>query len=99
MTETNMAVQLEPHEIPTTAALVQMYEERGGSLNRDPSIGCDPIACYDHLMESREYLFMSQNPSFESMFSDVVHNKNEALVNAIKSFIDITNSLANQAIP
>lgn len=52
MTETNMAVQLEPHEIPTTAAeVVQMYEERGGSLNRDPSIGCDPIACYDHLME------------------------------------------------
>ncbi|XP_073245404.1 uncharacterized protein [Porites lutea] len=51
MTETNMAVQLEPHEIPTTAEVVQMYEERGGSLNRDPSIGCDPIACYDHLME------------------------------------------------
>ena len=99
MTETNMAVQLEPHEIPTTAEVVQMYEERGGSLDRDPSIGCDPIACYDHLMASREYLFMSQNPSFESMFSDVVHNKNEALVNAIKSFIDITNSLANQAIP
>lgn len=42
---------------------------------------------------------MSQNPSFESMFSDVVHNKNDALVNAIKSFIDITNSLAIQAIP
>ena len=99
MTETNMAVQLEPHEIPTTAEVVQMYEERGGSCNRDPSIGCDPIACYDHLMASREYLFMSQNPSFESMFSDVVHNKNKALVNAIKSFIDITNSLANQAIP
>ena len=99
MTETNMAVQLEPHEIPTTAEVVQMYEERGGRLSRDPSIGCDPIACHDHLMESREYLFMSKNPSFQSIFSDVVHNKNEALINAIKSFIDITNSLAIQATP
>lgn len=97
--ETNMAVQLEPHEIPTTAEVVQMYEERGGRLNRDPSIGCDPIACCDHLMESREYLFLSQNPSFENIFSDVVHNKNEALVNAIKSFIDITNLLTIQVIP
>ena len=99
MTETNMAVQLVLHEIPTTAEVVQMYEERGGRLNRDSSIGCDLIACYDHLMESREYLFMSKNPSFQSIFSDVVHNKNEALINAIKSFIDITNLLAIQAIP
>ena len=42
---------------------------------------------------------MSQNPSFQSIFSAVVHSKNEALINAIKSFIDITNSLAIQAIP
>ena len=28
-----------------------MYEERGGRLNTDPSIGYDPIARYDHLME------------------------------------------------
>ena len=99
MTETNMVVHLEPHKIPTTAEVVEMYEERGGRLNRDPSIDCDSIACYDHLMQSREYLFMSQNPSFQSIFSDVVHTKNEALINAMKSFIDITNSLAIQAVP
>ena len=94
MTETNMAVQLDPHLIPTTAEVVQMYEEWGGRLNTDPSIGYDPIACYDHLMESREYLFNSQNPSFEHIFSDVVHQKIDTLINAIKSFIQLTDYLA-----
>ena len=94
MTETNMAVQLDPHLIPTTAEVVQMYEERGGRLNTDPSIGYDPIACYDHLMESREYLFNSQNPSFEHIFCYVVHQKIDTLINAIKSFIQLTDYLA-----
>lgn len=96
MTETNRAVQLDPHLVPTTAEVVQMYEERGGRLNTDPSIGYDPIARYDHLMESREYLFMSQNPSFESIFSDVIHERIDTLVNAIKSFIQITDYLAQE---
>ena len=39
MRETNQAVQLEPHLIPTTPEAVRMYEERGGRLNTDPSIG------------------------------------------------------------
>ena len=89
-----MAVPLEPHEIPTTAEVVQMYEEQDGRLNTDPSIGCDPIACYDDLMESRAHLFMSQNPSFERIFSDIVHDRNATLVIAIKSFVNITDSLA-----
>ena len=46
MRETNHAVRLEPHLIPTTAEAVRMYEERDGRLNTDPSIGYDPIACY-----------------------------------------------------
>jgi len=94
MTEANMAVQLDPHLIPTTAEVVQMYEERGGRLNTDPSIGYDPIACHDHFMESREYLFNSQNPSLEQIFSAVVHQKIDTLVNAIKSFIQLTDYLA-----
>ena len=41
-----------------------MNEERGGRLNRDPSIGCDPIACYDHLIitASREYFVYVSKP-------------------------------------
>lgn len=100
MTETNQAVQLEPHLIPTTAEVVRMYEERGGRLNTDPSIGYDPIACYDHLQESREYLFLSKNSSFESIFSDVVHEKIDTFVTAIKSLTQITEFLAkSEATP
>lgn len=53
MTETNQAVQLAPHLIPSTAEVVRMYEERGGRLNADPSVGYDPIADHEHLQESR----------------------------------------------
>ena len=68
MTETNMAVQLEPHKIPTTAEVVQMYEERGGRLNRDPSIGCDPIACYDHLMDQESICLCLKTHHFKAYF-------------------------------
>ena len=94
MRETNQAVRLEPHLIPTTPEAVRMYEERGGRLNTDPSIGYDPIACYDHLQESREHLFFSRNSSFASIFRDVVHNRIDTFVTAIKSFIEITAFLA-----
>jgi len=94
MRGTNQAVPLEPHLIPTTPEAVRMYEERGGRLNTDPSIGYDPIACYDHLQESREHLFLSRNSSFASIFCDVVHDRIDTFVTAIKSFIAITEFLA-----
>ena len=87
-------MRLEPHLIPTSPDAVRMYEERAGRLTTDPSIGCDPIACYDHLQESREHLFFSRNSSFASIFCDVVHDRIDTFVTAIKSFIDITEFLA-----
>ena len=77
-----------------------MYEERGGRLNTDPRIGYDPIACYDHLQESREHLFFSRNSSFASIFCDVVHGRIDTFVTATKSFIEITQFLAQtEALP
>ena len=87
MRERNWAVQLEPHLIPTTPDAVRMYEERGGRMNTDPSIGYDPIACYDHLQESREHLFFSRNSSFASIFRDVVHDRIDTFVTAIKFLV------------
>ena len=60
MRETNQAVRLQAHLIPTTSEAVQMYEEQGGRLNTDPNIGYDPIACYDHLQESRAFILSSK---------------------------------------
>ena len=68
MRETYHAVRLEPHLIPTTAEAVRVYEERGGRLNTDPSIGYDPIACYDHLQESREHLFFLKTLLLQAYF-------------------------------
>ena len=72
-----------------------MYEERGGRLNNDPNVGSDPIAGHEHLQESREYLFHSSNPSFEVIFSHVVHGEIDTFVNAIQSFIQISSMLAS----
>ena len=71
-----------------------MYEERGGRLHTEPSIGYDPIVCYDHLQESREHLFCSRNSCFASIFRDVVHDRIDTFVTAIKSFIEIAEFLA-----
>lgn len=95
MTETNKAVQVPEHLIPSTAEVVKMYEERGGKLNNNPNVGSDPIAEHEHLQESREYLFHSRNPSFEVIFSDVVHGEIDTFVNAIQSFIQISSMLAS----
>ena len=85
---------LEPHLIPTTLEVVRMYEEQGGRLNTDPTIGYDPLTCYDHLQESREHLFFSRNSSFASIFCDVVHDRIDTFVTAITSFIETTQFLA-----
>ena len=95
MTETNQAVQVPAHLIPSTAEVVRMYEERGGRLNNHPNVGSDPIAGHEHLQESREYLFHSSNPSFEVIFSHVVHGEIDTFVNAIQSFIQISSMLAS----
>ena len=97
MSETNQAVRLEPHLIPTTPEAVRMYEERGGRLNTDPSIGNDPIACYDHLQESSHLIFsriFSRNSSFASIFRDAGHDRIDTFVTAIQSFNEITEFLA-----
>ena len=68
MAETNQAVHVPAHLVPSTAEVVRMYEERGGKLNNDPNVGSDPVAEHEHQQESREFLFHSRNPSFEVLF-------------------------------
>jgi len=94
MNETNKAVHLPHHLIPTTSELVRMYEERGGKLSTDPSVGYDPIVQFQDLQDSREHMFYSKNPSFEKIFSDVVHGDVHTFVAAIQSFIEITLMLS-----
>ncbi|XP_020900484.1 uncharacterized protein LOC110239119 isoform X2 [Exaiptasia diaphana] len=63
MKESNKAVCLPQHLIPTTSEVVRMYEERGGQLNTDPSIGYDPIVHFQeafivsHITQFNNYLY------------------------------------------
>ncbi|KAK3741183.1 hypothetical protein QZH41_012636 [Actinostola sp. cb2023] len=60
MNETNKAVHLPHHLIPTTSEVVRMYE-RGGKIQ----VFCyDPIVQFQDLLDSREHMFYSKKPIF-----------------------------------
>ena len=84
---------LEPHLIPATPEVVPMYEERGGRLNTDPTIGYDPLACYDHLQESRELFFSLETPLLQAYFM-MLFVTGLTHVTAITSLIEISQFLA-----
>lgn len=90
MTQTSQAIQLTPELIPTVSEVVQMYEERGGSLTRDSTFGIDPIVSRADLRDSREKLFFDSQPSGQSIFADIVHGDGTSLKNAILKFLKIT---------
>ena len=94
MAQTSCAVQLPAELIPTVSEAVRMYEERGGSLARDATFGTDPLVMRADLIESRERLFFSSQPSGQSIFADVVHGQSHSLKRAIDYFVDVTNYLA-----
>lgn len=93
MRETNHAVRLEPHLIPTTAKAVRMYEERGGRLNTDPSTVMIQLRAMI-TFKSQGSTFFFQSSPFASIFRDVVHDRIDTFVTAIKIFIEITEFLA-----
>lgn len=94
MQQTDRAVKLAEHQIPTTAEVIRMYEERGGVLTRDASVGYDPLSTREDLLESREYMFKSLQPSFEEIFSDIMQGRDEAFILAVIKFYEITLMLS-----
>ena len=94
MVQTSCAVHLRAELIPTVSEAVRMYEERGGNLTRDATFGTDPLIMRPDLIESRERLFFSAQPSGQSIFADVVHGQGHSLKQAIFYFIEVTMYLA-----
>lgn len=68
MMQTSCAVHLPAEMIPTVSEGVRTYEERGGNLARDASFGTDPIVMRPDVIEYRERLFSSGQPSGQKAF-------------------------------
>ena len=94
MEQTSCAVKLPDELIPSVSEAVRMYEEMGGNLTRDATFGIDPLTARADLIESRERLFLSDQPSGQSIFADIVHGQSPSLKRAILHFVDITVYLA-----
>jgi hypothetical protein len=93
MEQTAHTAHLAPEVIPTVSEVVYMYEEMGGRLTRDSSFGIDPIITRADLLESREQLFLSSQPSGQAIFAETVHGRHASLKKAIEAFIQITQYL------
>ena len=94
MEQTSCAVKLPDELIPSVSEAVRMYEEMGGNLTRDATFGIDPLTARADLIESRERLFLSDQPSGQRLFADIVHGQSPSLKQAILHFVDITVYLA-----
>ena len=94
MEQTSCAVKLPDELIPSVSEAVRIYEEMGGNLTRDATFGIDPLTARADLIESRERLFLSDQPSGQSIFADIVHGQSPSLKQAILYFVDITVYLA-----
>ena len=94
MAQTSRTMHLPTELIPTVSEAVRMYEERGGFLSRDATFGIDPLIMRPDLIESRERLFFSAQPSGQNIFADVVHGQHQSLKRAIIYFIEVTTYLA-----
>ena len=88
--ETDRAAKLDEHQIPSTPEIVRMYEERGGTLTRDATIGHDPLAAREDLWESREFMFHSTQPTFETIFADVIQGRFDTYIKGVLYFYNTT---------
>lgn len=80
--------------IPTVNDAVRMYESLNGRLTRNSQFGIDLLVMDARKYDLRRTLFLANQPSGETIFSDVVHSRTNSLKVAIEFFYDITCRLA-----
>ena len=80
--------------VPTTVDAVRMYEALNGRLSRDSHFGLDPLIENERRYNLRRTLFLANQPSAETIFSDVVHGETYLIKTAIEYFYDVTCRLA-----
>ena len=81
---------LHPLEVPTVFEAVAFHEAAHGPLTRESTYGVDPIHASVQLQVLRARDFKSAYPSFEAIFSDILHNNGNMFREAILLFISLS---------
>ena len=79
--------------VPSTSEVVKMYEELGGNLSRNSSLGWDPLVINEEAHEHRLRSFLANQPTGKVIFAEIVHSFNETLKISIEYFDNLTKSL------
>ena len=65
--------------VSSTSDAVRMYEELGGNLSRNSSFGWGPLVMNEEAYEHRLRFFVTNQPTGEAIFVDIVHGYSESL--------------------
>ena len=76
--------------IPTTPEALNMYQNNGGVLTRNPEFGYDPLILREDLYQSRETLFQANAPTPTEIFSEVAHCGYTKQYESLRLFYRIT---------
>ena len=71
----------------------KQYIDQGGSITQFGTFGVDPLRNRADLVIRRDALFEMQNPSFDTVFSNVVSGNGNLLQDCILKFISVTDNL------
>ncbi len=83
---------------PSLAVAVSDYEHDGGTLTYDSKFGHDPLWTLPHLFTRRNLLVRSYLPTFEDIFTAVVSDTNDhVLERSIDKFKETTLRLLDLA--
>lgn len=78
--------------IPTTAEVIQLHQNQGGTLTEEHVYGRDPLEHHKQLQQLRERDFFDRYPNMEEVFQDVLHRNGSLFKEALKLFISLTTS-------
>lgn len=78
--------------IPTTAEVIQLHQNQGGTLTEEHVYGRDPLEHHKQLQQLRERDFFDRYPNMEEVFQEVLHCNGSLFKHAVKLFISLTTS-------
>ena len=82
-----------PFAIPSLEEATLEYEQFQGVLTHESNFGNDMLYGRPDLIQTRQALYSSQNPSYETIFNNIVSSDGQLFINAIYNFHCITTRL------
>lgn len=96
MQRNNQTVHIDPNQLPSPDAAVQMFEAQGRHLTHFSSFGQDPLMGHARLVAEREAKFHERYPDFAPFFYSVVNGDNSLFRAGILYFIQISKQHESQ---